>query len=222
MMQSYTNNDKKKVRNTFREYRHIGAYSTWFGKKMPVDFDICVLANVLYFVQRYGLPWTPADSASLQLIEKTLEDKKHVSAASFMSPHYSTPSNILYHLSRLMALKPIPSLERFRPQLIVEAKAALLSAKTFMDEVILSTALLRWGVIPPPTKPHVVDNLEELVEDGQFSFFLGDMATMLPGPLKKCLGRAGIAKFYYHCPAYNDLLLAENLVLRKSIGVDRE
>ncbi len=219
LMQSYTNYSGKKIRNTLREYRHIGAYSTWFGEKMPVDFDISVLANVLYFVQSYNLPWTVADSASLQLIEKILADKKHISAAGYVSPHYSQPSNILYHLSRLMALKPIPSLERFRPQLIEEAKTALLSAETFMEEVILSTALLRWGVVPPETKPHTANSITELVEDPQFSFFIADIASMLPGPLKKGLGLAGVAKFYYHCPAYNNLLLAENLVLRKRMGL---
>jgi hypothetical protein len=70
LMQGFINNPSKKVNNTFKDYRGIGAYSTWFGEKMPVDFDICVLANVLYFVQAYNLQWTAADSASLLLIEK--------------------------------------------------------------------------------------------------------------------------------------------------------
>jgi hypothetical protein len=219
LMQSFTNNGKKKVNNTFKEYRDIPAYSTWFGVKMPVDFDICVLANVLYFVQSYNLEWTHADSASLQLIERVLEDRKHISSGAYVSPHYSKLPNILYHLSRLMALKPIPSLEKFRPQLVDEAKQALASAGTFMDEVILSTSLMRWNVIPPEVKPREASSLEELVEDERFSFFIASMASMLPDPLKKWMGGAGVGTFYYHSPAYNNVLLLENLVWRKRRGL---
>jgi hypothetical protein len=219
LMQSYTNNSEKKVTNTFKEYRTIAAYSTWFGVKMPVDFDICVLANVLYFVQSYNLTWTHADSASLELIEKVLQDRKHINSAAYVSPHYSQLPNILYHLSRLMALKPIPSLEKFRPQLVEDARQALASAETFMDEVILSTSLMRWNVVPPQGKPREANSLEELVEDERFSFFIANMASMLPDPLKQWMGGAGVGKFYYYCPAYNNVLLLENLVWRKRRGL---
>ena len=42
------------------------AYSTWFGKKFPVVFDVSVLCNVLSFIQQNNLQWTKADSASLK------------------------------------------------------------------------------------------------------------------------------------------------------------
>lgn len=219
LMQSFTNNDRKKVHNTFDAYKHIGAYSTWFGKKMPVDFDVCVLANVLYFVQYYDLDWTAADSASLYLIERVIADRKHTGAASYVSPHYAKPLIILYHISRLMSLKPIPSLEKYKPQLIEDARQALSSAETFMDEVILGTALLRWGVTPPDTRPRKANSLEELVEDERFSFFIANMASMLPDPLKQWVGGIGLGKFYYYAPAYNHVLLAENLVWRKRRGL---
>lgn len=186
---------------------------------MPVDFDICVLSNVLYFVQSYNLKWTAADSASLHLIEEILKDKRHVTAAASVSPHYSRTSSILYHLSRLMSLKPIPSLEKFRSQLIEEAQQELLSAKTFMDEVILNTALLRWGVVPPKTKPHFTYSLEELLDDENFSFFIANMASILPAPFKTWIELTKIGKFDYHCYAYNSLLLAENLIWRKRRGL---
>ncbi len=218
-MQMFTNHNGKQVRNTFKNYRSIGAYSTWFGQKMPVDFDVCVLANVLYFVQSYNLAWTKADSASLQLIEKVLEDRKHITAAPYVSPHYSRLPNIVYHLSRLMSLKPIPSLEKFRGQLIEDTKQALTDASSFMDEVILSTSLLRWGIIPAQTNTHAASSLEQLVEEENFSFFIANMASMLPDPLKQWMGGTGVGKFYYYCPGYNNLLLLENLVWRKKRGL---
>jgi hypothetical protein len=220
LMQQFTNNGEKQVHNTFKGYRNIGAYSTWFGKKMPVDFDVCVLANILYFVQRYDLEWTAADSASLQLIEKVLSERKHVTDAPYVSPHYSKLPNILYHLSRLMAVKPIPSLEKYRVQLIADTKEAFAKTNEFMDEVILSTSLLRWGVTPPEGKAHAAENMNGLVENGSFSFFIANMASMLPDPLKQWMGGAGVGKFFYDCPAYNNLLLLENLAWRKKNGMN--
>lgn len=215
LMQQFTNKGEKPVRNTFKDFRAIGAYSTWFGKKMPVDFDVCVLANVLYFVQRYNLTWTAADSASLQLIEKVLTEKKHITDAPYVSPHYSRLPNILYHISRLMSVRPIQSLEKFKPQLIADARDALAKGNGFMDDVILSTSLLRWGVRPTAMKSYEAGSMDELIEDGSFSFFIANMASMLPDPLKQWMGGAGIGKFYYDCVAYNNMLVLEYLALNK-------
>jgi hypothetical protein len=219
LMQDYTNNDAKKVRNTFPEFRHTGAYSTWFGRKMPVDFDVCVLSNILYFVQSYNLSWTAADSASLSIIENTITTRKYIHSPGYVSPHYATLPIILYHISRLMSVKAIPALEKLKPQLIEDAKNALSAAPAFMDEVILGTALLRWGVVPPDAQPRHAGSLQELVEEEGFSFFIANMASMLPNPLKQWMGSTGAGKFYYYCPSYNNLLLAENLVWRKRRGL---
>jgi hypothetical protein len=216
LMQSYTNNGLKRVRNTFQPYRMIGAYSTWFGNKMPVDFDVSVLANILYFVQRHDLRWTAADSASLQLIVNVIDDQRHITHAPYVSPHYSRLPVILYHLSRLMSVRPIPLLEDRRQQLIEQALAAMDNATGFMDQVILSTALLRWGVKPPVVKPRETENLEALIEEEDFSFFIANMASMLPDPLKQWVGGAGVGKFYYHCPAYNYALVLEYMLLNRS------
>ena len=124
LMQQFTNRPGKRIRNTFKEYQEIGAYSTWFGIKMPIDFDICVLTNVLFFVQRYHLNWTAADSAILALIERMVKEKKHIQSPVYISPFYNTTPIILYHLARLMSVKPIPELEKLKPQLIEEAQEA--------------------------------------------------------------------------------------------------
>jgi len=220
LMQGYTNNDKKKVTNTFPEYQKVGAYSTWFGDKMPVDFDISVLSNVLYFVQFYNLEWTAADSASLYLIEHMISTNKHIDFANYVSPHYATLPNILYHISRLMSLKPIPSLEKLKPQLITDTKKALATATGFMDKVILSTSLLRWGVKPPEITADK-SNLIDLIEDEQFYFFIASMASMLPDTWKKRMTKLKAGTFYYYAPAYNHTLLLENLVWRKRISMNQ-
>lgn len=214
LMQAYSNNGKSGIKNTYKAYSKIGAYSTWFGEKMAVDFDVCVQANVLYFVQRYQLDWTAADSATLTFIEKVISDDKHMSDPSYVAPQYDRSSVILYHLSRLMSLKPIPALEKLKPQLINDAKKLLSQTSDFMEQCILQTSLVRWGLQPSVIKVTTEHSLQELVEEGKFSFFVADMASMMPNPWKVWLG-SRIGKFYYDCDAYNNLLLLENIVLSR-------
>lgn len=217
LMQEHANHTTGKIRNTFPEYRTLKAYSTWFGKRMPIDFDVSVLCNVLYFVQTYNLQWTEADSASLFLIEDVIRTKKYINQPGLVSPHYATTPNILYHISRLMSVKPIPALEALKPQLIDAARQQLRSARTFMDEVILGTALLRWNEVPPQTAPHHARSLEELVEDERFAFFIANMSSLLPDPYRKWIASLKVTRFDYYSPAYNNVLLLEHLVWRSRL-----
>jgi hypothetical protein len=218
LMQLYRNTYRRKVKNTYRRYKNIPAYSTWFGEKMPVDFDVCVLANVLYLVQRYNLPFTGADSASVELLRQVIVHRQHMQHAAYVSPHYSRPSILLYHLSRLMQLKPLPALDSCREQLIADAREVYRKSDNFMDKIIVSTALLRWGVKPPQEHLEIDTDLQTWIERNDFVFFIANMASMLPNPLKQWLGKAGIGRFFYYCPAYNNTLLLEYLVWMKKNG----
>lgn len=215
IMQNFTNASNKQVNNTFKSYRSIAAYSTWFGEKMPVDFDISVLSNVLYFIQRYNFEWTNADSSSLVLICKTIQEKKHLTDAAYISPHYRTSPIILYHLSRLMQIKLIPSLEKYKPDLIKDAQHLLVTSDNFMDQVLLQTSLIRWGIRPQTITINSNQPLQTIIEDESFSFFIANVASMLPNQFKKVAGRMGVGKFYYYCPAYNNLLFLENIILQQ-------
>ncbi|MBI2282774.1 MAG: hypothetical protein HYU71_03595 [Bacteroidetes bacterium] len=218
IMQTFTNKSGRHVNNNPKKYRNINAYSTWFGKIMPVEFDICVLSNILYFTQRYDLTWTSVDSASLELIEKVLVSKEHVTSPLYLAPQYGRLPLILYHLARLMSVKKIPSLEVFRSQLIQEAETELRKADHFMDAVILSTALLKWGVTPSFHPVYKAASIEDLVEERPYYFFIANMGSMLPEPYKYLLVQTGIGKFYYDCDAYNNLLLLEYLALKNTLS----
>ena len=83
------------------------------------------MCNVLSFVQQNNLQWTKADSASLQHIIKTIQRNDIVKHPAFVSPYYANTSIILYHLARLMSIKPINELENIKPQLIQLAQQAV-------------------------------------------------------------------------------------------------
>ncbi|MEI6524376.1 MAG: hypothetical protein WCO37_12860 [Bacteroidota bacterium] len=216
LMQDYTNTGDRKINNTFKEYRNIGAYSTWFGKIIPIDFDISVLSNVLLFVQKNNLKWTKADSASLDLIVKNIIDRRYVTNAPYVSPHYAKTAYILYHFSRLMSYKPIKELEIHKDQLIRDALTEFNKAESFLDEVVLSTALNRWGVKPPNGKFHYTDNLQEFIEDPNFYFFTANIAAMMPDEFKRFISKIKLGLFFFNCPGYNNVLLLENILLNNN------
>lgn len=218
LMQKHVNNHSNPVKNTFKDYRKLGAYSTWFGKKMPTEFDISVLMNVLYFVQKYNLDWSSADSASLGLIENAIQTRKHIDHANYISHHYAKTSIVLYHLSRLMSLKPIPSLESLKPQLINQATTLFNQSNSFMEQILLSTSLLKWGAKPPEISIGPNQDLTSLIEDETFSFFIANMGSIYPDQVKKFLTKSKLGTFYYYSPGYNNLLVLENIIWQKRLN----
>ncbi|MFW1331743.1 hypothetical protein ACEV9E_24040, partial [Vibrio parahaemolyticus] len=70
--------------------------------------------------------------------------------------------------------------EKLKPQLIEDAQQALVRANNFMEQVMLSTALIRWGIKPSNLIQKKVESIETLVENEEFSFFIASMASMLP------------------------------------------
>jgi hypothetical protein len=216
-IQNFTNKKSKKVVSTFKAYKKLPAYSTWLSHKVPIDFDICALANLLVLVHKYKLDYTAADSASLQLISESIRNRHYQTHSEIISPYYNKTAVILYHISRLMSSKFIPELEQFKSQLIADAEISYRLADNFLDKIILSTSLLRWGIVSPMKDLESELKLYCQVPDKQFVFFVANMAAMLPNPLTRFMIRSNIGRFDYYCPAYNDVLVLENLVLRKAL-----
>ncbi|BDQ11046.1 hypothetical protein TEGAF0_02630 [Sediminibacterium sp. TEGAF015] len=218
LMQNHVNTPTNPVKNTFKEYRKLSAYSTWFGKKMPTEFDVSVLMNVLYFVQKYNLKWSAADSTSLGLITDVIETEKHIHHANYISHHYAKTSIVLYHLSRLMSLKSIPSLELLKPKLISQAMNLFKQSESFMEKILLSTSLLKWGTKPPAISIGPDKNISDLIEDDSFSFFIANMGSIYPDQMKKFLTKSKLGTFYYYSPAFNNLLVLENLIWQQKMN----
>ena len=218
LMQGFTNGPLKVVDNTDDAYKSIPAYSTWFGKKMPIEFDVSVMANVLYFVQHYQLKFTKADSACIAFISNVIKDKKYLEAPSKVSPQYYRSSVILYQLSRVMNQKKIPELEVHKNDLIESTKKLLSESNSFMDKVILSTALMRWGITPPDIFIDSKGSLFEMIDDQNFVFFVANLSTMFSNSKRGFVESVGVGKFNYKCEAFNICLLLENIIWQNRIS----
>lgn len=215
LMQQYVSTDSNKVRTIIKAYENYPAYSTWFGKKFPVIFDVSVLCNVLSFVQQYNLVWTKADTASLDVIITTIKDGYHIYQPLYASPYYPETSLILYHIARLMDIKPIPALEALKPKLVEQAEQQLQKTDNLPEKIILSSALIKWGAHPADIQLPPLDALPKELEQNDFSFFAGNVPSYFSDWLRKYASNSKILIFHHYCPAFNDALLLEYLLLKK-------
>jgi len=209
IMQDYVNDCRNPTHTTFSRYRSYGAYSTWLGDRLPVVFDICVLSNVLTLVQTYDLRWTKADSASLDLILATLNHKDHVANPAIVAPYYGSTSVILYHLARLMSIKPIAELEKKKDELVNEALQQLETTNNEFEKMILGTALMKWNGKALAAGIRIND-----IEKSNLPFFIGNIPSIFNFTFKKPLSTREIGFYYHYCPAYNNVLLLEYLMLK--------
>ena len=214
IMQDFSNQKSISSKTALKGYENFDSYSAWFGKKMIVEMDACILSNVLTMVQSHDLAWRKADSASVEYLVKMVKQKDYMKHPDVLAVYYKTTPIILYHLSRLMQIKRIDSLEQYKKQLIDDATQVYERSDNLMDKIILRTALLRWG-ISLPDEMLIAENIVTAAEKNDFNFFILNLACTLPGYLAFPLFNSGLTRYYYYCPAYNDVLLLEYLILQK-------
>ncbi len=216
LMQAYINL-KPPLKTTYKVYKNDSAYSTWFGKKFPVVFDVSVMCNVLSFVQQTNLQWTKADSASLTYIIKTIQRNDIENHPAFVSPYYGNTSIILYHLARLMSIKPINALEAIKPQLITIAQQRLQSTENTFEKMILSSALIQWN--QQPQQLNISINDFRNIEQNDLPFFIGNIPSYFKQPWKEDFINLRLLMYNHYCPAWNDCLLLEYLLLSRNSKV---
>lgn len=209
----HTNQKRLQIKNIFKRYRSYQAYSTWFGKDMPIEFDICVLANTLYLVHHFKLELNQYDLASLKMLKAMISSKDHLKYSEYLSPNYKTNTLVLYHLSRFIVDCNPEILEPIIPQLVNEIQEELLQTKSFMEKVLLSSSLMRFGIRP---ENHFLNKRTKFDQEF-FAFYVANMASMLNDPFKRWLAKTGLLSINYICPAYNNVLLIENKMLFRKL-----
>ena len=212
IMQDFVNDGKKKSMPAVMPLGSRPVYSTWFGKKMAVEFDASVLCNVETMVHQYRLPLTAADSATLQYLADIIEHDHHLKDPLKTSPNYATPAIILYHYSRLMKSGQISALENFREKMARQADSLYRLSDNLVEKMMLSTALLRWGRMAPKDTISIKSSLVSAIMESRFVFFIANLGTGFPDGWKHELASGLPGRFNYYCPAYDLVLALENLI----------
>lgn len=210
----HTNQKRKQIKNIFKRYRSFQAYSTWFGKEMPLEFDICVLANTLYMVHHFNLKINHYDLESLLMLEAMIKSGDHLRYSEYLSPNYKSNTLVLYHLSRFIADCKPEILIPYIPQIIDEIQNEIAHSRSFIEQVILTSSLMRFGVKPTPVQLH----RKLRYDQERFPFYVANLASMLSDPFKRWFAKTGLFSINYICPAYNYVLLLENKLLYQGLS----
>lgn len=206
----HANLSKKQIRQTYPDYKNLKAYSTFFGTNMFIEFDVCVLTNILFWVFQNQLPVNQHDSDSITLLRSVILNRQHLDAPFRVSHNYPHPVLILYHLSRLLAAFDIPGLSELKPGIIQDLTRLSKMEKGIMNRILISTSLIRLG--------HRPDFEPDLVTDEpRWTFFIAGMLTALDTPLTSRFAHLEVFHLNYVCEAHRQALRYENLVLSQTL-----
>lgn len=209
LAQHANGSQSRHIRNTYPLYRTLRAYSTWFGKNMGVDFDACALSNILYCIFSYQLPLTVHDIDSLTYLRSIVETGQYRHEPFQCAPHYARTSLIIYHLARLLAAFHIEQLQPIRQQLIADAYRLLPNTPNRLEQVLLNSALIRLGEVPPVV---ALAGIEQDVED--FHFFIAGLLTAYEHPWLRRFADQSLVQMRWQCETHSWALVAEYLALR--------
>jgi hypothetical protein len=211
VMDSVANGKLRRIKNTYNKYKNLPAHTTYLGQKMRVDFDMSVHCNVLYFLLENKVRFNRYDSATLEIVTQMVQNREYLKDPKFVAPYYVNTPVILYHVARLMGKFDIPALQPYRQQIVADIRSAMQTTDNIMDDVILSTSLLRLGEKParlPITSMQDFNNSNQQ----QFVFYQARAASQLGNPFKRLLLNFSMLNYHFFCPAYNKVLLLEYLV----------
>lgn len=205
------NRSQREIKNTQEEHLGLRAYSVWLGPpSIPVNFDFCVLCNILYFVHAYQLPVSVQDMDSMRYIRSVLTRDEHFQNTYHTANTYPNAAIILYHIARLLGTFHLSFLEDLREKVIYDCKNLMVKTTSSMEQVILASSLLKLNTEPP-----LEINPDE-VDCDSFSFFVAPMLAGKELPLLPKLAKVNWFHIPFRSKAYNLTLLLEYQLLKYS------
>ncbi|WP_435352823.1 hypothetical protein [Emticicia sp. SJ17W-69] len=199
----------KMVRNTFKHYKNLKVYSTWFGKNMPIEFDVCALCNLMYLFEKHQLPYNEYDEAVFIFLREVILQEEYISDAFKVAHNYATTPLIIYHYARLLGDFDIKQLEICREKLIQKTRELLDNEKVVMNKVILEIALLKLVT----TQNHMTKNSELITHNSELNtYFIAGLLSSYENPILHFFAPMKITQMEWKCEAHDLALLLENYV----------
>ncbi len=215
LMQEFANGKYATVKNTYNQYKNIPAYSTWYGKKMPVDFDFGVHCNILSFVNKYQIKWQNADSATFRLLLDMMDSHINYRTSRYISPYYHTSSILLYHIARLFESKPLEELEKRRHSLCLQASDIYNGSNNTLTKVVSLTTLYKLNESTIPNFELSASDITGDVNNTDFVYYTGHLFGHLNNTIKAIANSmSSITQFKWYSSSFNDCLLLEYLILK--------
>lgn len=194
---------KLQVKTTAPKYSNLHAYSSWFGEKMPIEFDVCVHSNFMFWVFKNKLPLNKNDQDTLKFIRSVIVNSEYFKTPFLISVNYPESSLILYHLTRFIAGFSIPGFDDLKSKLIKDIYHQLqrTSEQNIMEKIILNSSLMRFGL------PSEFTINEKIINDNyyykkikKFEWFTAGFLTVYDNPLTMPLAKYKLFHMKFRLP----------------------
>ncbi len=204
----------KRAFNPLSKYRDLKCYSTFFGKKMYIEFDVCVLSNLMSLI----LPHYDEDELNeydkdtLKFITEVIVNDEHKKLPFYSAPNYPTTELILYHVTRLIPFLPNSNRVQIEEKLKQDVQDQL-GKTNGLNRILMENSALKLGMKFNPMgwkKKHMIN-------DGDFYFFHAGMITAFENTLAQKLSNNSLFHLRYTNKALNGALLIENLMLKRKL-----
>ena len=202
-----------------------GIYSTWFGKNMPIEFDVCALCNLMYLFEKHQLPYNEYDEAVFTFLREVILREEYITDAFKVAHNYATTPLIIYHYARLLGDFEVKKLEVCREKLIQKTRELLDNEKIEITKVILETSLMKLGGI----KNYTTTNSESHGEPFRIArqtvqnrtanrselntYFIAGLLSSYQNPILHFFAPMKITQMEWKCEAHDLALILENLVV---------
>jgi hypothetical protein len=211
----FSNLKQKKIKGIAPLYSELPFYATWFGSgRMPIELEICILCNILYFTFSNKLELNLQDKASLELIRRAIDNNDIVANSFQISGQYPKTSVILYHITRLCSVINKPD-DYFDTEKLIKIIRSQLKTKSLVEKIILSISLMNLKQSCEPIAWELEDkNLQK--DFRSFPFFI---APILSGSSNKILTQLKKYKLFhilFRCNAFYYALLLEYEIMIKT------
>ena len=214
-LKSHSNFAYKKAFNPFPKYQSLKCYSTFFGKNMYIEFDVCVLSNLMSLILKH-VPENELnqfDTDTLEYVCSVIENDEHTSNPFYSAPNYPITELIVYHVARLLPLLPEKWKNRIEAKVKSDIELLLLKTEGLYLTLIENSALKLGLSIPSREKePNEVN----------FYFFHAGMITAFENEFAQALAKWPLFHLRYTSKALNRALLIENMLLRRALSSEEE
>jgi hypothetical protein len=213
-LKQHSNLAYKQASNPLPAYRDLKCYSTFFGKKMHIEFDVCVLCNLMSLILTHFNEdeLNEYDLDTLKFIVSVIERDEFQTHPFYSAPNYPTTELILYHVARLRPLLP----DGFKSTIQKKVESEInerQSTASGMNQILMENAAMKLGLSPISVEPDL-----NVLEDNDFYFFHAGMITAFENRMAQYLAPNPLFHLRYKSKALNRALLIENLMLRRSVN----
>jgi len=205
-------------RRSLKPNRKYLTYNTWIGSEsLYVDLDICVIANVLAFRDKYNVPLSTQDHQGVALIEKSIQDRSFLQKKWAVAAWYPFDAVIFYQLSEVLRSENYAFKEDTYTIFDKELTNRLSQTKNITKKLLMEIASIN---LNKKLKKHheTLDICAYLEETKKFSYGVIPLLHPYEGKFFQRLSATKIFQLKYQCDAQVLTILLERILLDRRIN----